>query len=198
MNPEDLKLIQEFESGIKIVESRHVEPGVVYMASKSETLGTIPIRTEMTVLPADEPSNKVTGWKMMETVGMAVANPKGVTRMTFNPLDLPEVLFWPVPGHPGNNLKIVYHEDHDRLCFFLISVNRNAKHLLNYGENGFSRVYGSDLQFSEIPGNSTAQKLCFKVCSAITDSKGPAASALWQALIDDLPNVLLATRVMLS
>jgi hypothetical protein len=198
-NPEDLKLIQEFESGIEIIESRHVKPGVVYLASKPEIIETIPVRTELTVLSADRASSKVTGWSMTETIGMSVVNPRAASRMTFNPLELPVVLFWPVPDHPGNNLKIVYRQDLDQLEFFLLGKKSNVSQVLQYGERGFSKVYGSDQEFGAIPGDTTAKKLCWKICSSIAESTGPSYNdPRWQALIDDLPNALITARVMLS
>jgi hypothetical protein len=46
----------------------------------SEALLSIPIRTEMTVPPADDPKDKQIGWSITETVGIGVVNPRGLVR----------------------------------------------------------------------------------------------------------------------
>lgn len=40
------------------------------------------LRKDIEVLPADEEDDKRVGWTITETVGMAVCNPRAVTRMS--------------------------------------------------------------------------------------------------------------------
>jgi hypothetical protein len=46
---------------------------------KAEFFGRIPLRTELTVIPADKVDRTI-GFTVKETVGVAVVNPRGLTR----------------------------------------------------------------------------------------------------------------------
>lgn len=56
-----------------------LKPGdIAYISSDPEFVGVMPIRTELTVLPADEPKKLKLGWIVKETVGIGVINPFGM------------------------------------------------------------------------------------------------------------------------
>jgi hypothetical protein len=56
-------------------------PGVVYRITDPERFGYIPVRTELTVLPADDPKNKTIGWTVKEGVGVGVFNSRNLRRV---------------------------------------------------------------------------------------------------------------------
>ena len=49
-------------------------PGVVTIATEPEFVGRMPVRTEITVLGADDPRERTIGWTMLENRGIAFAN----------------------------------------------------------------------------------------------------------------------------
>ena len=64
----------------------HQRPGNVYpgvgtvtLLGQAELVGRMPLRSDIEVLPADEP-----GWQVRETVGIAVVNPRGVSRLAID------------------------------------------------------------------------------------------------------------------
>jgi len=68
--------------GAKIVTSRIVPAGTVYCCAEPEMFGRMPVRTELTVLSADEPKNRSIGFSIFENIGIGVHNPRGLTRLT--------------------------------------------------------------------------------------------------------------------
>lgn len=61
--------------GAKLVVSRIVPEGTVYVCGESEFFGRIPVRTELTVLSADDPKNRLIGFSMFEQIGIGAYNP---------------------------------------------------------------------------------------------------------------------------
>lgn len=67
--------------GANIVISRLVPPGFVYLCAEAENFGRIPVRTELTVMSADDTAARTIGFSMFENLGIGAFNPKGLTRM---------------------------------------------------------------------------------------------------------------------
>ena len=68
--------------GAQIIVSRLVPPGTVYVCCEPEMFGRIPVRTELTVLSADDPKARTIGFSVFENLGIGCYNPKGLTRLT--------------------------------------------------------------------------------------------------------------------
>lgn len=67
--------------GAKIVTSRLVPRGVVYLTAEPEMFGRFPVRTELTVLSADDPKARTIGFSMFEEIGIGAYNPYGLARV---------------------------------------------------------------------------------------------------------------------
>lgn len=61
--------------GAKIITSRVVPEGTVYVCGEPEFFGRIPVRTELTVLSADDPKNRTIGFSIFEQIGIGAYNP---------------------------------------------------------------------------------------------------------------------------
>lgn len=68
--------------GAQIIVSRLVPVGTVYICAEAEMFGRIPVRTELTVLSADNPSKRQIGWSVFQNIGIACHNPRGLARLT--------------------------------------------------------------------------------------------------------------------
>ena len=68
--------------GAQIVVSRLVPVGTVYLCCEPEHFGRIPVRTELTVLSADDPRNRTIGFSVFENLGIGAFNPRGLARLT--------------------------------------------------------------------------------------------------------------------
>jgi len=64
--------------GAQIIVSRIVPPGTVYVCAEPEFFGRMPVRTELTVLSADDPKNRLIGFSVFENVGIGIHNPLGL------------------------------------------------------------------------------------------------------------------------
>ena len=67
--------------GAQIITSRLVPVGFVYVCAEPENFGRIPVRTELTVLSADDPKARTIGFSCFENLGIGAFNPRGLTRM---------------------------------------------------------------------------------------------------------------------
>ncbi len=67
--------------GAQIITSRLVPVGFVYVCCEPENFGRFPVRTELTVLSADDPKARTIGFSCFENVGIGAFNPRGLTRM---------------------------------------------------------------------------------------------------------------------
>lgn len=65
--------------GAKLVSSRIVPRGKIYVTATPEMFGRIPIRQELTVLSADNPAARTIGFSMFENLGFLCHNPRGLT-----------------------------------------------------------------------------------------------------------------------
>jgi len=61
--------------GAKLIVSRIVPEGMVYVCGESEFFGRIPVRTELTVISADDPKNRLIGFSIFEQLGIGAYNP---------------------------------------------------------------------------------------------------------------------------
>lgn len=66
--------------GADILVSKIVPPGTVYCCADPEFVGVMPVREDITVIPADEPRRLQLGWVVTEEIGLAIANPRGVAK----------------------------------------------------------------------------------------------------------------------
>lgn len=65
----------------QFIVSRLVPKGVVYVCCEPEHFGRIPVRTELTVLSADNPEERTIGFSMFENLGIGAYNPRGLVRL---------------------------------------------------------------------------------------------------------------------
>lgn len=65
----------------QFIVSRLVPAGVVYVCCEPEQFGRIPVRTELTVLSADNPEERTIGFSMFENLGIGAYNPRGLVRL---------------------------------------------------------------------------------------------------------------------
>jgi hypothetical protein len=65
----------------QFIVSRLVPVGVVYVCCEPEHFGRIPVRTELTVLSADNPEERTIGFSMFENIGIGAFNPRGLVRL---------------------------------------------------------------------------------------------------------------------
>jgi hypothetical protein len=68
--------------GAQIITSRLVPVGTVYVCCEPEMFGRIPVRTELTVLSADDPKARTIGFSCFENLGIGAYNPRGLARLT--------------------------------------------------------------------------------------------------------------------
>jgi HK97 family phage major capsid protein len=68
--------------GSQIITGRIVPAGTVYVCCEPEMFGRIPVRTELTVLSADDPKARTIGFSVFENLGIGAYNPKGLARLT--------------------------------------------------------------------------------------------------------------------
>lgn len=67
--------------GAQIITSRLVPAGFVYVCAEPENFGRFPVRTELTVLSADDPKARTIGFSCFENIGIGAFNPRGLTRL---------------------------------------------------------------------------------------------------------------------
>lgn len=67
--------------GAQVIQSRLVPRGTVYVCTDPEYFGRIPVRTELTVLSADNPRARTIGFSMFENLGIGAHNPRGLQRL---------------------------------------------------------------------------------------------------------------------
>jgi len=70
--------------GAQIIVSRRVPVGYIYVCTEPEFFGRIPVRTELTVLSADDPRNRTIGFSCFENLGIGCHNPLGLVRVVIS------------------------------------------------------------------------------------------------------------------
>lgn len=67
--------------GAQLITSRLIPAGFVYLAAEPENFGRFPVRTELTVLSADDPKARTIGFSCFENVGVGCFNPRALVRL---------------------------------------------------------------------------------------------------------------------
>jgi hypothetical protein len=67
--------------GAQVIQSRKVPVGYLYVCAEPEFVGRIPVRTELTVLSADDPKARRIGFSVFENIGIGCHNPLAITRI---------------------------------------------------------------------------------------------------------------------
>ena len=70
--------------GAQVIVSRRVPAGYIYVCSEPEFFGRIPVRTELSVLSADDPKNRTIGFSCFENLGIGCHNPLGLCRVVLS------------------------------------------------------------------------------------------------------------------
>lgn len=60
--------------GAQIFQNVEVPSGHMYIITEPEYLGVIPVRIDLTVIPADDPGNRSFGWSIFENIGIGLHN----------------------------------------------------------------------------------------------------------------------------
>jgi HK97 family phage major capsid protein len=67
--------------GANIVTSRVVTQGSVYVCGEPEFFGRVPVRTDLTVLSADDPKARMVGFSVFEMLGIGLTNPLALQKI---------------------------------------------------------------------------------------------------------------------
>jgi hypothetical protein len=67
--------------GAQVIVTRLVTAGTAYICAEPEYFGRIPVRTELTVLSADDPKARTIGFSVFENLGIGCHNPRGLARL---------------------------------------------------------------------------------------------------------------------
>lgn len=67
--------------GANIITSRVVAEGDVYVCGEPEFFGRIPVRTDLTILSADDPKNRMVGFSVFEMIGVGCYNPLAMCKL---------------------------------------------------------------------------------------------------------------------
>lgn len=70
--------------GIDIIVSRRVAAGTVYNIAEPRFFGVMPVRTEMILMPDDDPKQATIGYVGYEEIGMSALNANGLSGGTHN------------------------------------------------------------------------------------------------------------------
>ncbi len=70
--------------GMDIYITNQLPSNTVILASGAEFVGVMPIRQEITVIPADKPNRLRLGWVVYEEIGVSVPNGKGIAQITIS------------------------------------------------------------------------------------------------------------------
>ena len=62
--------------------STMVPPGSVYVLAPGEFVGAMPVRQDVTIVPADDPQRLRLGWVIFEEIGLAVINDYACAKLT--------------------------------------------------------------------------------------------------------------------
>lgn len=60
--------------GAAIYMSPEVQGDTIYLVTEPEYFGVIPIRIDLTVVPADDPANRAFGWSIFQNIGIGIHN----------------------------------------------------------------------------------------------------------------------------
>lgn len=68
--------------GAEIYMSPEVPATKIFLVTEPEYFGVIPVRIDLTVLPADDPVARKFGWSVFEAIGIGIHNTKGLHQIT--------------------------------------------------------------------------------------------------------------------
>ncbi len=68
--------------GAQFIQTRLVERGTIYVCAEPEFFGRIPVRTELSVISADEPALRRIGFSIFEQLGIGCHNPLGLVKIS--------------------------------------------------------------------------------------------------------------------
>jgi len=109
-----------------------------------EFLGKMPVRTELTVLPADNPSNKPIGFVCYENIGVGIFNPRATT--VLNKIRERIILIeYPLLGRQSATIESVFFPNDDTIevnVYMNKGTNQEARNLV--GSINKSGFYPSD------------------------------------------------------
>ena len=69
--------------GVDIVVSRQVPTNTVFCMTEPRFFGVMPIRTDVILMPDDEPKRALIAYVGYENIGMAIVNSNGVAKGTY-------------------------------------------------------------------------------------------------------------------
>ena len=70
--------------GAQVIVSRIVPKDSIYVCAEPEFLGRIPVRTELTVLSADDPKARRIGFSVFENLGIGCHNPLAISKISID------------------------------------------------------------------------------------------------------------------
>lgn len=139
----------------------------------------IPLRTNLTVLPADKPSKPI-GWTVKETVGISVVNTRGMLK--FNRTLLFELIdsYWKVCvyGYNDGHILCVVHDNDSGYPLFRYDGT------YNFASSG------------RVENNSPVVKQLMVEESKSLEIKIETNSPIWDTLIDEIPKLWTIHNVM--
>jgi len=70
--------------GAQIFTSVEVPVGRVFLVTEPEYFGVLPVRIDLTVIPADDPARRRFGWSIFENIGATIHNEKGLQQIVIS------------------------------------------------------------------------------------------------------------------
>jgi len=67
--------------GAQVIRTRVIQPGTVYICGEREYYGRFPVRTELTVITADVPQERIVGFSIFQEQGVGAYNPLASQRL---------------------------------------------------------------------------------------------------------------------
>ncbi len=67
--------------GAELITSSLVPQGFIYVCGEADLFGRVPVRTELSVISADDPKNRLIGFSCFENLGIGAHNPLGLIRI---------------------------------------------------------------------------------------------------------------------
>jgi hypothetical protein len=67
--------------GASVYMSMEVPRGTIFFVTEPEYLGVMPVRIDLTVIPADIPGDRMFGWSIFENIGLTIFNSYGIQQV---------------------------------------------------------------------------------------------------------------------
>lgn len=71
-----------FIFGAQLVVNRSIPDDTIFVTAEPTFVGVMPIRSDITVISADDPRSRLVGWRFFEHVGFCCLNPVAVSRIS--------------------------------------------------------------------------------------------------------------------